>query len=171
MTEEIHKPIPGWPEYTCSNKGTITRVSSAYGTRPGKVLKWLVMRGNGYAKVSLCRNAKRKEYLVHRLVAMTFIQENIPPKMDVCHYDGNKLNNSLENLRVDTRWGNSQDQIRLGRTPRGEKCGSNVHTEEKVRSIKAAVESGRSQSEVAREFGVRSQYVHNIMKGYIWGWL
>ena len=171
MSDEIHKTIPGWPEYTCSNKGTITRIARAFGTRPGKVLKWQIMLGPGYAKVSLCRDSKRKEYLVHRLVAMTFIQEEIPTKMDVCHYDGNKLNNHIDNLRIDSRWGNIQDQVRLGKTPRGEKCGTNVHSEEKIRSIKAAIASGRTQSDVAREFGIRPQYVHNIMKGYVWGWL
>ena len=39
----------------------------------------------------------RKHYSVHRLVVETFIGD-IPNKMVINHKDGNKLNNSLQNL-------------------------------------------------------------------------
>lgn len=94
--------IPDWPEYEISRSGQVRRIEKNCGAVAGKILKWTIMK-NGYAKVSLCRDACKHEYLIHRLVAMTFIGD--PLGMDVCHWDGNKLNNNLENLRIDTRKG------------------------------------------------------------------
>lgn len=170
MSTEAEKPIPGWPEYTCSADGVIKRISKACGATPGRPLKWTVM-SNGYAKVALCRDAKRKEMLVHRIVASTFICDPLPDGMDVCHFDGNKLNNTVANLRIDTRKGNMGDQIRMGKTPRGERCGSNVHTKGEILEIRRLFKGGMKQAEIARMFKVRPQYVHNVVKGYIWGWL
>lgn len=161
-------PIPGWPEYEISNHGNIRRVSASCGAVVGKSLKWL--NDNGYAKVSLCRNAKRVEYRVHRLVAMTFIGE-IPSGMDVCHFDGNKRNNAVSNLRIDTRKSNMADQIRMGKTPRGQKCGSNRHAPDLILRIRSLKRDGWRNSKIARELGVSDQYVYNVLKGLIWGWL
>lgn len=52
---------------------------------------------NGYARVNLSKNGVNTKYLVHRLVAKTFI-DNPFNKPQVNHKDGNKLNNSIENL-------------------------------------------------------------------------
>lgn len=51
----------------------------------------------GYITVLLTVDGKKKNYLVHRLVAQTFIpnKDNLPI---VNHKDGNKLNNSVDNL-------------------------------------------------------------------------
>lgn len=47
--------------------------------------------------VKLTINGKKKDYLVHRLVALTFLDNpfNLP---QVNHKDKNKLNNSVSNL-------------------------------------------------------------------------
>lgn len=52
---------------------------------------------SGYYKVVLYKNGKYKNKLLHRLVAETFI-DNPYNKTQVNHRDGNKLNNSVENL-------------------------------------------------------------------------
>lgn len=51
----------------------------------------------GYLEINLCKNCKSKKYLVHRLVAETFIPNphNYP---QVNHKDENKMNNSVDNL-------------------------------------------------------------------------
>jgi hypothetical protein len=51
----------------------------------------------GYKRVTLSKNGKTKRYLVHRLVALTFI-DNHNKKKYVNHIDGNKLNNCVKNL-------------------------------------------------------------------------
>ncbi len=53
---------------------------------------------NGYARVQL----NNKDFFVHRLVAATFIRQ-LKEKEEVNHIDGNKLNNSLNNLEIVSR--------------------------------------------------------------------
>ena len=160
--------IPNWPEYTISKNGEVRRVTGACGAVVGKTLKWTILK-NGYAKVALCRDSCRKEYLVHRLVALTYIGD--AEGLDVCHFDGDKLNNNLENLRIDTRKGNMADQIRMGKTPRGEKCGSNKYTAEFVKSIKNKLANGVSVSFLHNETGIPRPTLYGIKSGATWAWL
>lgn len=160
--------IPGWPEYTISRDGDVRRIEGACGAVVGKKLKWSIIK-NGYAKVSLCRDSCRKEYLIHRLVAITYIGN--ADGFDVCHYDGNKLNNSLENLRIDTRKGNMADQIRMNKTPRGEKSGSNKYSAEFVKILKAKLLSGVKVSVLHKETGIPRPTLYGIKSGANWSWL
>jgi hypothetical protein len=160
--------IPNWPEYTISKNGEVRRVTGACGAVVGKTLKWTILK-NGYAKVALCRDSCRKEYLVHRLVALTYIGN--AEGLDVCHFDGNKLNNNIKNLRIDTRKGNMADQIRMGKTPRGEKCGSNKYSIEFVKSIKNKLTNGVSVSFLHNETGIPRPTLYGIKSGATWAWL
>ena len=160
--------IPNWPEYTISKNGEVRRVTGACGAVVGKTLKWTILK-NGYAKVALCRDSCRKEYLVHRLVALTYIGN--AKGLDVCHFDGNKLNNNIENLRIDTRKGNMADQIRMGKTPRGEKCGSNKYSTEFVKSIKNKLTNGVSVTFLHNETGIPRPTLYGIKSGATWAWL
>lgn len=90
---EIWKDAKDYEEYfQVSNFGRI------FSKRTNKILKTnvsfgylsFVTRFNG-------RNSKSKCLKVHRLVALTFI-ENPDNKSDVNHIDGNKLNNNVDNL-------------------------------------------------------------------------
>lgn len=56
----------------------------------------------GYLYVSLCYNEIIKDYLVHRLIAITFLP-NPENKETVNHIDGNPKNNKLENLEWATQ--------------------------------------------------------------------
>ena len=53
---------------------------------------------NGYKVIRLINNGKRKSFFVHRLLALTFI-ENINNYPCINHIDGNKSNNNLCNLQ------------------------------------------------------------------------
>jgi hypothetical protein len=68
----------------------------------GKPLKGHIDRC-GYREVLLSENGKSKNYLVHRLVMMTFCPRSDSGELDVNHKNGNKLDNSLENLEWCTR--------------------------------------------------------------------
>lgn len=52
---------------------------------------------NGYERAVLCLNHKSEAFYVHRLVAQAFIK-NPQNKPQVNHKDGNKRNNSVDNL-------------------------------------------------------------------------
>lgn len=62
----------------------------------GKILKPGTTK-DGYLKVCLCKNNKVKTYLVHRIIAETFLPnpDNLPC---VNHKDEDKTNNSVDNL-------------------------------------------------------------------------
>ena len=55
------------------------------------------VNGRGYANVNLYKNGKRKNILIHRLVALAFIP-NPENKPMINHKDENPLNNCVDNL-------------------------------------------------------------------------
>lgn len=73
----------------------------------GKELKpWVHQSRNGYyLRVTICYNGKKKNYRVHRLVAMAYLP-NPENKPEVHHIDDDTFNNRLENLQWVTRWEN-----------------------------------------------------------------
>ncbi len=66
----------------------------------------------GYLQVQLCKNGKRKQCLVHRVVAEIFIPHYDEKQDIVNHIDGNKLNNIVENLEWCTQKQNVQHAIK-----------------------------------------------------------
>ena len=64
---------------------------------------------NGYIRVYIYN----KTYALHRLIALTFI-ENPENKEQVNHIDGNKLNNSVENLEWTTCSENNIHKFKIG---------------------------------------------------------
>ncbi len=90
FNNELWKPVKDFENfYEISNKGRVRN------TR-GLVLK-THPQNSGYLQITFIVNNVRTKFLVHRLVAMQFI-ENHENKRYVNHIDGNKLNNSVENL-------------------------------------------------------------------------
>lgn len=167
MIEEW-RAIPGWPEYSVSNKGQVRRESAAFGTRKGYVLKPMAM-ANGYTKVALSRGGRRREYTVHRLVASAFIDD--PTGMDVCHNDGDRTNNAVGNLRIDTRKGNMADQVRHGTRLRGESVKSNKHPEETMRALLTRIRAGERVCDLSAETLIPRRTLYALAKRRIWGHL
>lgn len=96
LKDLTYKEIPDNPGYYCTDDGLI--YSSTF-------YKWLKPRKNkqGYCKTII----KGKGFLVHRLVALTFIENpnNLPI---VNHKDGCKSNNNKTNLE----WATQQDNCK-----------------------------------------------------------
>jgi hypothetical protein len=169
MSEEW-RGIQGWPEYEVSEFGRVRRVSGACGATVGRLLKPNKMKKSGYLLVCLSRHPLRKFFLVHRLVAVSFIGE-IPADKEVCHDDGNKENCHKSNLRIDTRKGNMADQIRHGKTPRGERSGSNKYDTALIVGIRCALEVGFTVSALASGLGIPRPTLYGIRSKQTWGWL
>lgn len=120
--EEIWKDIKGYEGiYQVSNLGKVRSLDrykyqkGRYGQMrrfyKGKILK-LSKDKYGYLTVKLCHKIF---YKVHRLVAQTFL-ENPKNKYTVNHKDGNKQNNSVDNLEWATVKENVQHAYRTGLT-------------------------------------------------------
>ena len=98
---EVWKDIEGYEgKYQVSNEG---RVRSLYdrGVKREKILS-LLNHNCGYLVITLSLNGVHKRYLVHRLVAMAFI-DNPNGYEFVNHKDENKKNNNVENLEWCTK--------------------------------------------------------------------
>ena len=88
--KELWRPIKNHPQYICSS---LCRVKN---TKTGKIHNGSI-NNKGYMRFDLCENGKRFVINAHRLMAETFIP-NPQEKPFVNHIDGNKTNNSLNNL-------------------------------------------------------------------------
>jgi len=101
---EIFKPVRGYEGlYEISNRGRVKSLQKRIGGRrkPITVYRELILKtnnnGNGYLQVSLCKDGKRKQHFVHRLVAEAFC-DNPNGCNVVNHIDADRQNNSAANL-------------------------------------------------------------------------
>lgn len=103
LPNEEWKPINGYGgRYSVSNYGRVKTDAFTYAiyghikTNPAHILR-VVIRKDGYCKVSLGGNKKQKTLNLHRLVAIAFIPnpDNLPC---INHKDENPSNNSVNNL-------------------------------------------------------------------------
>lgn len=85
---EIWKDVKDFPSYEVSNLGNVRNKKTK------RVLKQYQKKG-GYMNVRLSKNNKKKDFLVHRLVAAAFLGES---DLTVHHKDENPANNALSNL-------------------------------------------------------------------------
>jgi len=116
--KEVFKNIPEYEEYyQASNLGRIRRIKYYDDGNKGerKLPYYIVQREDkdGYLRVALCKNNKIKYYYVHRLVALTFI-DNPFNKPVVNHKDGNKKNNCVSNLEWNTIQENNLHALNMG---------------------------------------------------------
>ena len=89
--KEIWKPIKGYEKlYEVSNFGKIKSLKK-------KIILKQFKNTNGYFQVELWKNKKGKQFLVHKLVAESFIL-NINNFPFINHIDENKENNCTNNL-------------------------------------------------------------------------
>lgn len=107
--KEVWKDIPNYEGYyQVSNLGNVKSLKKWCGNK--YISKWKNEEKNirqathyhGYKYVYLSKNKERKKKYVHRLVAETFIP-NPNNLKEINHIDGNKQNNSINNLEWCTR--------------------------------------------------------------------
>ena len=161
---EILKPIQGY-----ENKYLISSYGRVWSIRSKKWLKYSVP-SNGYAQVGLSLNNKRTSYMIHRLVAKTFLQK--PTNKDyVNHIDGNKLNNRVNNLEWVTRSDNEKHAFanKLKIPTRGELSGQSKLTWEQVKIIRQMYNKQHySTRHIAKIFNVGKSTIQSITSNHTW---
>lgn len=161
MVKEIWKDVCGYNDlYEVSNLGNIRMRETKY-QKSFRVDKW------GYACVTLRERGKDKRRFVHRIVAIAFLK-NPKNKAEVNHIDGNKLNNSLDNLEWATSAENEQHAIENGLiTPRKAVVGTHKKTNE-VLHFESVADAARKTKE--SECGISSTINgrQRCTKNYYW---
>lgn len=138
-----------------------------YNTCIKKELKQRIV--NKYKVVTLYINKKRKDIKVHRLVALSFL-DNIENKPFVNHIDGNKLNNNVSNLEWCTHRENIDHAILNGLIDfYGEKNPSSKLKKEDILKIRSMYFSGNfSHRSLARKFSISKTQVGRIIRLESW---
>ena len=163
---ETWKRIPNFSRYQASNKGRL-RSTNYKNSGKTKVLKPKL--SNGYLKTMLqADDGKYKTWNVHKWVALTWLGE--PNGLEVNHIDGNKENNSIENLEYCTRSENMLHAFknRLEKPMRGENNPSSKLTKEQVLEIRAyAKKNGKlkNRKQLAMKYGVTEAHLKDIVSG------
>ena len=93
-------------DYEINERGEVRRIGTT-------VLKTATVdKTTGYLKVQLWSNNIGRVHLIHRLVAISFVEGD--HALTVNHIDGNKLNNSPDNLEWITKADNTRHQHATG---------------------------------------------------------
>lgn len=142
--KEIWKDIENYEGlYQVSNLGRIKSFPRNGTIKQERILKQTI-DNNGYLIVGLHKNNKAKKVCVHWLVANAFIPKKETDEV-INHIDGNKLNNTLNNLERCTQSHNVKESIRLGlQIPHNEKPVMQYDLQENfVKEWKSACEAER----------------------------
>ena len=166
----VKQPIPGFPDYFATDDGRIWSGPKKLGGHNGKFLT-LTMDKKGYVRVHMSKYKRGCTCKVHRLVLETFIGP-CPKGMEACHNNGDVSNNTIENLRWDTRSNNTKDAIKHGKHNclwLGEKHGSAKLNNLQVRIIKRLLGFGSlSQRCIAKIFNISQPTIASISVGRVW---
>ena len=161
---EIWKEIQENPNYSISNYGRVRN------DKTGLILKF--GKAGGYPIITM---GHKKTYLVHRLVAKTFIP-NPENKRTVNHLDGCKINNHVSNLE----WATYSENIKHAHasglyTPEGKARMSRKGTiawnkgkrkltiEQQKEMIAEYKRGGVSQKKLAEKYGVAPVSINQII--------
>ena len=113
--------VPGYEGlYEVSSLGrvrSLDRIVSRKNSTPRKI-KGVTLKtfysNDGYERVELNKDGRGIKYTVHSLVASAFIPKP-EGNVEVCHGPAGIRDNSVNNLRWDTRRENTLDQVREGK--------------------------------------------------------
>lgn len=105
---------------------------------------------------------------LHRAIAETFL--GFPPSdnYQVAHYDGNRTNNSVSNLRWVTQKENEADKRRHGTDIRGSSIAWSKLDEQKVRWLREEAAKGTQIRALAATLGVSYSTARYAIRGINW---
>lgn len=173
ILNESWLPIPSYEGfYSVSNIGNIrseNRTIFNSGIQKTTTLKGKLLKpapdAHGYLRVNLSKDGQVKTIFVHSLVMLTFVGGR-PVGADICHCDGNPLNNRLENLRYDTRAANIVDS-KIHKTF----SEAEIHPCAKLTNaqvIEIYNTSGIPATELATRYNVNIGVIQGIWRGTSW---
>lgn len=158
-----------WKEYKHGSKEFLVNEDGVVKNKEGKV--YAIQNGR-YKYYRLWNGQKDKTVLLHRIVAICFIPN--PNKYPVVnHKDGNKHNNSINNLEWCNQKHNLQHAISSGlsKAPygKGSQNGFSILTEDQVIKMREMFDSGEyKQRDIMKIFNVHRNTVCNVVRRNSW---
>lgn len=167
---EEWRAVPGHSGYEVSSLGRVRSYRAHGGKRRLAVprLRTIRVGVNGYVQVGLqVASGQQKQFSVHSLVAAAFLGPR-PEGHHVAHFDGDRANNHVSNLRYATPHENAQDKERHGTVLRGEDGANTKLTAQQVEEIRLRYLNGELQAPLALAFGISQSQVSNIVRHASW---
>lgn len=124
---------------------------------------WEWMGSRTAAGYGVIYHSGNLEY-THRL-SLDFDDRPVPPRHHACHTCDNPPCVNPKHLYPGTPMDNVRDKMKRGRQPKGENHYAAKLSDQEVIDIKAAHASGVWQADLAREYGVDSSHVSDIIRG------
>lgn len=123
----------------------------------------------GYERVVLFKEGTGTKFLVHRLVAAAFIENENPKYTIINHKDGNKLNNTVENLEWCDYNLNMQHAYDTGLQKLHEEHHQSKLKNEEVAEIRRLRQTEHLTSgQLAEMFNVSKSSIKNILNYKTW---
>lgn len=130
-----------------------------------KTMRFVKPQSNGrYYKVTLSVNGKEHQYLIHRLVAESFIP-NPQNKPEVNHINGDRFDNRVENLEWVTASENQRHSVITNLKKHGTDLWNGKFTKEQVLEIIRRKYNGESCRVLGRYYGVDATTISAISRG------
>lgn len=165
MNFDDFTPYPLDPRYGVSRDGRVCRFVQRGRYAPGECARCF---SHGYWVTRI----GGIQIGVHQIVAATFIP-NPENKPEAAHWDNDRSNNTVENLRWATRKENEEDKVRHGTLTLGTRNGMVKLTPNQVTYVKQML-TGKPRGvpplhqDIADELGVNRSCVTRIANGKRW---
>lgn len=171
MGYEKWRTIKGYEDwYSVSDTGKVRRDKGGQNrTYAGRLLKPF-KNPKGYLVVDLHKHNKGEKFLVHQLVAYTFLGP-CPEGKEINHKDFNRANPALSNLEYVTRSENTLHSYKHNRGPdnSGSKSGMAKLTEYEVKKIRNIYETKDiTTRRLAEVFNVHQSTISDIIRKETW---
>jgi hypothetical protein len=127
---------------------------------------------DGYGRFQLWRDCKEIDLRSHRFAYESLIAP-IPRGLLMRHRCDSGMLGCVNpwHLEPGTQAENIQDQVRRGRSSRGERNPASTTTEAQAREVLRALRAGERQIDIGRRTGLSKTVVWQIAHGRAWGWL
>ena len=140
------------------NQYSVTDTGIVYSLKGNKKELIGKISNSGYREVVINHKGKKKYLLVHRLVAENFIYNEFKART-VNHKDGNKLNNSVDNLE----WCSDSNNLIHARDNGLLKIKIDKKISEQIKNEIGTIR------EIAKKYGIGKTQVSYIKQGKRWG--
>jgi hypothetical protein len=166
------KPVPGFENLYLSESGI------PYQESDGAFVELKISSTSTYDRISISRNGKKERHHLHVLMAITFLNLDLSKhginsdSLQVDHKDGDKRNNSLNNLEVVTKRENYSRALNAGRYSKNgyaskgkAKKTLRKFSVDDVEQMKKMRSEGFSYRKIADQFNCNHLAVYQILKG------